>query len=62
MLRINLNEMLADSDSLEGVAKQVRSGAILIYPTDTVYGIGCNAEDVRAVKKLRQIKGTDHPL
>jgi len=62
MLRIKLDEMLSDSDSLEGIAKQIKFGAILIYPTDTVYGIGCNAEDIQAVRKLRQIKGTDHPF
>lgn len=62
MLRIKLDEMLADSESLEGIARQIGFGAILIYPTDTVYGIGCNAADERAVKKLRQIKGTDHPF
>ncbi len=62
MLRIKFGEMLSDSNSLEGVAKQINNGAILIYPTDTVYGIGCNAEDARAVKKLRQIKGADHPF
>ncbi len=62
MLRIKLDEMLSDMESLEGIAMQIKHGAILIYPTDTVYGIGCNAEDARAVKKLRQIKGTDHPF
>lgn len=62
MLRIKLDEMLADAESLEGIARQIKSGAILIYPTDTVYGIGCNAGDERAAKKLRQIKGTDHPF
>lgn len=62
MLEIKLDEMLSDSDSLEGIARQIRAGAILVYPTDTVYGIGCNAEDTRAVKKLRRIKGTEHPF
>ena len=62
MLRIKLDETLNDKDSMDGIARQIKSGAIFIYPTDTVYGLGCNAEDIRAVKKLRQIKGTDHPF
>jgi L-threonylcarbamoyladenylate synthase len=62
MLTIRLEEMLNDKDSMEGLSKQVWSGAIFIYPTDTVYGIGCNAEDEAAVRKVRRIKGTDHPF
>lgn len=37
----------------------IRQGFIFIYPTDTVYGIGCNALDKKAVKKIKQIKGRD---
>lgn len=32
---------------------------ILIYPTDTVYGIGCNAENIVLVERLYAIKGRD---
>lgn len=62
MLLIKLDEMLSEKESLEGIARQINLGAILVYPTDTVYGLGCNAEDIKAVKKLRKIKGTDHPF
>lgn len=37
-------------------------GNIFIYPTDTIYGIGCNAENAELVAKLREIKGADHPF
>ena len=33
---------------------------IFIYPTDTVYGIGCNAEDSRLVSRIRKIKNRDN--
>lgn len=34
----------------------VREGALFIYPTDTVYGMGCDATNERAVRALREAK------
>ena len=34
----------------------IRAGKIFIYPTDTIYGLGCNAENSQAVKKIREMK------
>ncbi len=35
----------------------LRSGGLVIYPTDTVYGLGCDIHNQRAVEKICQIKG-----
>jgi tRNA threonylcarbamoyl adenosine modification protein (Sua5/YciO/YrdC/YwlC family) len=35
---------------------RVKDGQIFIYPTDTIYGIGCDATDEEAVAKLRKVK------
>ena len=32
--------------------KMLRDGELIIYPTDTVYAIGCDALNVRAVEKI----------
>jgi len=36
--------------------QKIARGSIFIHPTDTIYGLGCNALDDEAVKKLRAIK------
>ena len=38
------------------VADMLRGGAVICYPTDTVYGIGCDIFHPKAVKKIHQLK------
>lgn len=42
----------------------IRNGGIILYPTDTIWGIGCDATNPEAVEKIYQLKGrlTDKPL
>lgn len=37
----------------------LRSGGVIIYPTDTVYGIGCSVFNTRAIERIYQIKQQD---
>jgi len=38
------------------IVDKVRQGAVFIHPTDTIYGLGCNALDEKAVKEIRKLK------
>lgn len=42
---------------IRSIVTCLQNGGIIIYPTDTVYGIGCNIYDARAIEKLCNIKG-----
>ena len=42
---------------LEKVVKVLQSGGIIIYPTDTVYGSGCDITNTKALEKIAKIKG-----
>ncbi len=39
------------------IAQCLRSGGVVIYPTDTVYAIGCDIYQPKAVERVAQIKG-----
>jgi tRNA threonylcarbamoyl adenosine modification protein (Sua5/YciO/YrdC/YwlC family) len=41
------------------VVDVLRGGGLIVYPTDTVYALGCDALNVRAVEKICRIKGID---
>lgn len=44
------------TDSIKKALDVLRSGGIILYPTDTVWGIGCDATNENAVKRVYQIK------
>ena len=45
-----------DGKGIEKTAQIIEKGGIVIFPTDTVYGIGCNPYNENAVKKIYKIK------
>lgn len=44
---------------IKQVADCIRSGGVIIYPTDTIYGLGCDIFQPKAIEKICQIKGID---
>lgn len=41
------------------VVEVLRSGGLIIFPTDTVYGLGCDIHHHKAVEKIARLKGLD---
>lgn len=50
---------IKNKDSLKNATRILKNGGILVFPTDTVYGIGCLLNE-KAIKRLYQIK--ERPL
>lgn len=38
------------------IAEKILDGEVFIHPTDTIYGLGCDATNSRSIKKIREIK------
>ena len=49
----------ASRRAVKEAARAVRSGGLIIYPTDTVYGLGCNPFDEQAVRRVFEVKGRE---
>ncbi len=45
--------------SRDEIEQRIRSGEVFIHPTDTIYGLGCNALNSKAVIRIRDIKNRD---
>ena len=44
---------------LKQVAESIKNGGIIIYPTDTIYGLGCDIHHQKAVERICRIKNVD---
>ena len=42
--------------TIEQIVSALQSGAVMLYPTDTVYAIGCDLSNKSAIQKVRRIK------
>jgi len=48
-----------DKEGIEKASQIINQGGIVVFPTDTVYGIGCNPYNRDAVRKIYEIKARD---
>ena len=46
-------------EDIKNAVKVLREGGVILYPTDTVWGIGCDATNAEAVKRVYEIKQRD---
>ena len=53
---ISINQDNPQPRHIRQIAEKIRNGAVICYPTDTVYGIGCDIFNQKAIKKIFQIK------
>ena len=43
-------------EEIKNCVETLKKGGIILYPTDTVWGIGCDATNEKAVKKVYELK------
>jgi tRNA threonylcarbamoyl adenosine modification protein (Sua5/YciO/YrdC/YwlC family) len=56
---IRINPEKPNYSEIAKVVTCLRDGGVIIYPTDTVYGIGCDINKQRAVERVCKLKGVD---
>lgn len=63
-IRYKIHPDTPQTRRIEKIRDALRDGAVMLYPTDTVYAIGCDLHVKSAVERVRQIKqfSSDKPL
>lgn len=56
-MKIIENRGGVDRRALQAAVDVIRDGGIVLYPTDTIYALGCDALNNRAIERLCRIKG-----
>lgn len=54
---VKINPRRPERRLIQKAARIIRRGGLVVFPTETVYGLGANAFDSRAVKKVFRVKG-----
>lgn len=54
---IKIYEDNPNEAAIQKVVKVLQNGGLIIYPTDTVYGLGCDITNSKALEKIAKIKG-----
>ncbi len=59
MLRLEILPEYPSEYRIKQAVQTLRDGNLIIYPTDTVYGLGCDLTNKRGVERIYQLKGND---
>ena len=64
MLQVTVDDPWPNARQVRRIAEIIKQGGLVVYPTDTIYGLGCDIMNKRSVEKVYQMKGKDrkHPL
>ena len=64
MLRVTVDERWPNARQVGRIADIIKNGGLVVYPTDTIYGLGCDMMQKKSVERVYQMKGKDrkHPL
>jgi tRNA threonylcarbamoyl adenosine modification protein (Sua5/YciO/YrdC/YwlC family) len=57
--RLSIHPATPERRKVDKVAEALRKGAVIVYPTDTVYGVGCDLMNRKAVARLCQLQKID---
>lgn len=49
-----------NSSPIDSIVEILKNGGTILYPTDTIWGIGCDATQVQAIQKIFDIKKREH--
>jgi len=53
------SKVMTQEQDIKNAIEVMRKGGVILYPTDTVWGIGCDATNAEAVKRVYEIKQRD---
>lgn len=56
ILRVDPENLRESEEAIIEAAKTMLDGGLVVFPTDTVYGLGCDATNEQAIRKIFQIK------
>ena len=56
---IRLYDENPNQNTINKIVEVLRNGGVIVYPTDTVYALGCDIFQARAIEKICKIKGLD---
>lgn len=55
-IKVNPTDLRSSEEAIREAAEVIRSGGVIIYPTDTLYGLGADATNAKAIDRVFRIK------